>query len=222
MSEKILIADDEPSNRKILTQELAHKGFVIDTACGGREALTKIQSAPPDLVILDYMMPDLNGLEVLKELRGKGNDTPVIMITAYGSVERAVEAMKAGAYDFITRPFDPDHIDLIVRKALERQTLKLTVEVLTEEVRDRYHLIVGASPKMKLAVDMAKKAAGSSSTVLLLGESGTGKELFARFIHNHSDTSQSSIYRDQFRRSIEGTVGKRPVRPRARRVYRRA
>ena len=187
MADKILIADDEPSNRKILAQELTHKGFAVDTARGGREALAKIESAPPDLVILDYMMPDLSGLDVLKELRKRGSDTPVILITAYGSVERAVEVMKAGAYDFITRPFDPDHIELVVRKAIERQTLKREVEVLSEESRDRYHLIVGDSPKMKLAVDMARKAAASNSTVLLLGESGTGKELFARFIHNQSE-----------------------------------
>ncbi len=149
-----------------------------------------IESAPPDLLILDYMMPDLSGLEVLKELRNKGNDTPVIMITAYGSVDRAVEAMKAGAYDFITRPFDPDHIDIVLRKALERQRLKREVEVLSEEIRDRYHLIVGESPKMKLAIEMARKSAASNSTVLLLGESGTGKELFARFIHNHSERAK--------------------------------
>ena len=124
---------------------------------------------------------------MLKELRKRGNDTPVIMITAYGSVERAVEAMKAGAYDFITRPFDPDHIELVVRKAIERQTLKREVEVLSEESRDRYRLIVGESPKMKLAVETARKAAASNATVLLLGESGTGKELFARFIHNQSE-----------------------------------
>jgi DNA-binding NtrC family response regulator len=187
MSDKILITDDEPSNRKILAQELVHKGFAVDTASSGREALAIIESAPPHLVILDYMMPDLSGLEVLKELRRRGNDTPVIMITAYGSVERAVEVMKEGAYDFITRPFDPDHIEIVLRKALERQTLKREVEILSEEVRDRYHLIVGDSPKMKVAVDMAKKAAASNSTVLLLGESGTGKELFARFIHNQSE-----------------------------------
>jgi DNA-binding NtrC family response regulator len=187
MSDKILIVDDEPSNRKILTQELTHKGFAVDTAGGGNEALTKIEAAPPDLVILDYMMPDLSGLEVLKALRKRGNDIPVIMITAYGSIERAVEVMKAGAYDFITRPFDPDYIELVIRKALERQILKREVEVLTGENRDRYYLIVGENPKMKLAVEMARKAAASSSTVLLLGESGTGKELFARFIHNQSD-----------------------------------
>ena len=187
MSEKILIADDEPSNRKILEQELVHKGFAVDTARGGKEALAKIESAPPDLVILDYMMPDLSGLEVLKEIRNKGNDTPVILITAYGSVERAVEVMKAGAYDFITRPFDPDYIELVVRKAIERQTLKREVEVLAEESRDRYHLIVGESRRMKVAVETARKAAASNATVLLLGESGTGKELFARFIHNQSE-----------------------------------
>lgn len=187
MADKILIADDEPSNRKILAQELMHKGFAVDTAGGGKEALAKIETAPPDLVILDYMMPDLTGLDVLKDLRAKGNDMPIVMITAYGSVERAVEVMKAGAYDFITRPFDPDHVELVVRKAIERQALKREVEVLSEEVRDRYHLIVGESPKMKLAVDMARKAAASNSTVLLLGESGTGKELFARFIHNQSE-----------------------------------
>ena len=187
MNDKILIADDEPSNRKILEQELRHKGFAVDTARGGRETLTKVESTPPDLVILDYMMPDLSGLEVLKELRKRGNDTPVIMITAYGSVERAVEVMKAGAYDFITRPFDPEYIDLVIRKALERQVLKREVEVLSGELRDRYHLIIGESPKMKLALDMARKAAASHSTVLILGESGTGKELFARYIHNHSD-----------------------------------
>jgi DNA-binding NtrC family response regulator len=102
-------------------------------------------------------------------------------------VERAVEVMKAGAYDFITRPFDPDYVELVARKAIERQALKREVEVLSDEARDRYHLIVGESAKMKLAVEMAKKAAASNSTVLLLGESGTGKELFARFIHNQSD-----------------------------------
>jgi len=109
------------------------------------------------------------------------------MITAYGSVDRAVESMKAGAYDFITRPFDPEHIEIIIRKALERQTLKREVDVLSAEIRDRYHLIVGECAKMKVAVEMAKKAAASNVTVLLLGESGTGKELFARFIHNHSE-----------------------------------
>jgi DNA-binding NtrC family response regulator len=159
-------------------------------ASDGREGLRKIESAHPDLVILDYMMPDLSGLEVLKELRKRENDTPVVMITAYGTMERAVEAMKEGAYDFITRPFEPDHIALVVRKALERQRLKRGVEILSEEVEERYHLVVGESAAMKHAVDVAKRAAGSSATVLLLGESGTGKEVFARCIHNWSERKE--------------------------------
>jgi DNA-binding NtrC family response regulator len=187
MPNKILIADDEPSNRNILTQELTYRGYMVDTAKDGSEALTKVRASRPDLVILDFMMPDLSGLDVLKELRKRDDDTPVVMITAYGTVDRAVEAMKAGAYDFITRPFDPDHIEIVVRKAIERQTLKREVEVLSEESRNRYHLIAGGSAKMKRAVEIARKAAASSSTVLLLGESGTGKELFARFIHNQSE-----------------------------------
>jgi DNA-binding NtrC family response regulator len=165
---------------------LTHHGYSVAAAKDGREALRKIESSRPDLIILDYMMPELSGLEVLKEIRKRENDTPVVMITAYGTLERAVEAMKEGAYDFITRPFEPDHVALVVRKALEQQRLKRGVEILSEEVGERYRLVVGASAKMKDAIDLAKKAASSSATVLLLGESGTGKEIFARAIHNWS------------------------------------
>jgi DNA-binding NtrC family response regulator len=187
MSDKILVVDDESSNRKILGQELTHKGYVVETATDGSEALRKAEFSRPDLIIIDYMMPGLSGLDVLKQLRKREDDTPVVMITAYGTVERAVEAMKEGAYDFITRPFEPDHIALVVQKALERQTLKREVQVLSEEVGQRYRLIIGASPKMKQVVELAKKAANSNATVLLLGESGTGKEIFARNIHNWSE-----------------------------------
>jgi len=187
MSNRILIADDEPSNAKILGEELTDRGYTVETANNGNGTLKKVESSPPDLIILDYMMPDLSGLDVLKELRKRGNDTPVIMITAYGSIERAVEAMKEGAYDFITRPFEPDHMALVVQKALERERLRRKVEILSEEIGQRYRLIVGESPKMKHTVDLAKKAASSNATVLLLGESGTGKEIFARAIHNWSE-----------------------------------
>jgi len=187
MSNRILIADDEPSNAKILGEELTDRGYTVETANNGSGTLKKVESSPPDLIILDYMMPDLSGLDVLKELRKRGNDTPVIMITAYGSIERAVEAMKEGAYDFITRPFEPDHMTLVVQKALERERLRREVEILSEEIGQRYRLIVGESPKMKHTVNLAKKAASSNATVLLLGESGTGKEIFARAIHNWSD-----------------------------------
>ncbi|MBI4523622.1 MAG: sigma-54-dependent Fis family transcriptional regulator [Deltaproteobacteria bacterium] len=187
MSDRILIVDDEPSNRKILGQELTHRGYAVETANDGPEALRKIESFRPDLIVLDDMMPHLSGLDVLKELRKREDDTPVVMITAYGTVERAVQAMKEGAYDFITRPFEPDHMALVVQKALERQRLKRGIQVLSEEVSERYRLITGESAKMKHVVELAKKAAGSNATVMLLGESGTGKEIFARNIHNWSE-----------------------------------
>ena len=174
MSEKILIVDDEPSNRNIQRQELAHRGYTVETANDGAEALKKVESARPDLVILDFMMPGMSGLEVLRELRKREHDPAVIMITAYGTVERAVDAMREGAYDFITRPFEPDHIALVVEKALERQRLKTGIEILSEEIGQRHRLIIGASPKMRQLVEAAKKAAASHATVLLLGESGTG------------------------------------------------
>jgi two-component system, NtrC family, response regulator AtoC len=141
----------------------------------------------PELVLLDIEMPVKNGLEVLKELRQRGRDTTAIMITAYGTIERAVQAMREGAFDFITKPFDLDHIAIVVEKALERERLKRGLERFTEEAGQRYRLIGGESPKMKLAMETARKAAASKSTVLLLGESGTGKEVFARAIHNWSE-----------------------------------
>ena len=187
MGSKILVVDDEPTNIDIVVQELTDKGYAIETATDGRAGLRKAEASRPDLILLDYMMPTMNGLEVLEELRKRGNDTPVVMITAYGTVERAVEAIKEGAYDFITRPFELDHVLFVVKKALEQERLQREVEILSEEVGQRYRLIVGESSKMTDCAELAKKAAGSKSTVLLLGESGTGKEIFARAIHNWSE-----------------------------------
>jgi DNA-binding NtrC family response regulator len=186
MSENILVVDDEPSNRSILAQVLGRAGYAVETADDGADALKQLDTFRPDLIVLDYMMPDVSGMDVLRELRKREDDTPVIMITAYGTVERAVEAMHEGAYDFITRPFKPEHITHVIRKALERQRLKRGVEILSEEVGERYQLVVGESVRMKQAVDLARKTAASNATVLLLGESGTGKEIFARSIHNWS------------------------------------
>jgi DNA-binding NtrC family response regulator len=129
----------------------------------------------------------MKGLDVLKEIHRRDTDVPIIMITAYGSIDLAVQAMKDGAYDFIPKPFKSGHIGLVVQKAMERQRLRREVDVLTQEVDRRYSLVTGTSPKMIDAIEAAKKAAASRSTVLLLGESGTGKELFARAIHNWSE-----------------------------------
>lgn len=187
MANRILIVDDEPLNLDLLDQELAEMGHVTERAQDGSEALLKLDTANPDLVLLDYQMPGMNGIEVLREIRKRDKNLPVIIITAYGTIERAVEAVKAGANDFITKPFDPEHLALVVKKALERAQLQSEVEFFAQELSGRYRLVAGKNVLMVHTLEEAKKAAGSKSTVLLLGESGTGKEIFARAIHDWSD-----------------------------------
>ena len=187
LSGTILVADDDADIRDILKDTLNSLGARIVTAVDGQQCLNHVEADAPDVVLLDIEMPVKSGLQVLQELRQRGNETTVIMITAYGTIERAVQAMKQGAYDFITKPFDLDHIALSVEKALERERLKRGLEHFAREADERYRLIGGESPKMKLAIDTARKAAATKSTVLLLGESGTGKEIFARAVHNWSE-----------------------------------
>ncbi len=183
----ILIADDDDDIRDILKDTLSSLGARIITAADGQECLNRAETDALDLILLDIEMPLRSGLEVLKELRRQGSDVTIIMITAYGTIERAVEAMKQGAYDFITKPFDLDHIALTVEKALERERFKRNLENLAADAGERYRLIGGISDKMRDAIAVAKKSAASRSTVLLLGESGTGKEVFARAIHQWSE-----------------------------------
>jgi DNA-binding NtrC family response regulator len=187
MPKRILIVDDEPLNLDLLDQELADIGHTTERAIDGSEALAKLDTVNPDLVLLDYQMPGMNGIEVLREIRKRDENLPVVIITAYGTIERAVEAVKAGADNFVTKPFDPEHLALVVKKALERAQLKSEVEFLAQELGGRYRLVSGKNPLMARTVEDAKKAAASKSTVLLLGESGTGKENFARAIHDWSD-----------------------------------
>jgi len=187
MGARILIVDDEPLNLDLLSQELTDLGYTVVQASNGSEALETIDTLPPELVVLDFQMPGMNGIEVLTEIRRRKKDMPVIMLTAYGTIDRAVESMKAGADDFITKPFNPDHLALVVKKALEQARLKSEVEFLAQELGGRYRLIGGNNSLMANTVEEAKKAAASKTTILLLGESGTGKELFARSIHEWSD-----------------------------------
>ena len=184
---RVLIVDDDPAARRLLDVRLRALECEVVMAADGRQALVSIQKESPALVLLDLEMPLMGGMELLRTLRGNGIDLPIIVITAHGSIDRAVDAMKEGAYDFITKPINSKHLEIVVRKALEREVLKRGLGVLSEEVGQRYRLIVGESPKMNEAVDLAKKAASSKATVLLLGESGTGKEIFARAIHNWSE-----------------------------------
>jgi DNA-binding NtrC family response regulator len=186
----VLIVDDDPAARRLLEVRLRALGYDTAAAGDGQEALGRIQADPPALVLLDLQMPRMGGLELLQALRQAGIEVPVIVITAHGSVEAAVEAMKAGAYDFLPKPFDPKHLEIVVRKALERTTLVESNRLLRDTLAARTSEILGESAAFRQAVDIARRAADSNVTVLLLGESGTGKEIFAQTIHRWSPRSE--------------------------------
>jgi len=185
--ETILIIDDDPDIQEVLRDRLESLGYRILIAPNGKQGLEVVEKNGPHMVLLDEEMPDMKGFEVLKEIHKRGNEIPIVIITAYGTIDRVVLAMKEGAYDFVAKPFESDHIALIVQKAMERERLKREKGILSEQVGGQYQLVVGRSTKMNLAIDSAKKAAMTKSTVLLLGESGTGKELVARATHNWSE-----------------------------------
>jgi DNA-binding NtrC family response regulator len=191
--ETILVADDDPYIGKVLTDRLQSVGYRVLLADGGKKVLELLDEHDPEMALLDVAMPDFSGLDLLKEIRRRGKDFPVVMITAYGSIDLAVQAMRQGAHDFISKPFEPDHIAVVVQKAMEQQRLRRKVEILSEETAKRYHLLVGKSVKMNRAIEAARKAAQATTTVLLLGESGTGKELFARAIHNWSERNDRAF-----------------------------
>lgn len=183
MKPLVLVADDDPDVVKILRLGLQAKGYDVTTASDGQAALERIQQTNPDLVFLDIEMPELGGIEVLKRVREERPALPVIIMTAHGTVTRAVEAMKEGATDFLSKPIEIDHLVLVIEKALEREDLRRNVEVLRTEIDSRYDTVTSLNPKMRAVIETAKRAAQSDVTILLLGESGVGKDLLARSIH---------------------------------------
>lgn len=184
----ILVIDDKESMRTMLSQALTEEGYQVDTVEDGRKGLDLARIKGFDLAITDLKMPEVDGLEVLSGLKEIDNDLSVIIMTAYGTVETAVTAMKNGAYDFITKPFDPDHLTVIIERALENRRLIAENSLLREELAQTlgFSEIIGQNEKMKEVSRLIQKVAGSDTSVLLQGESGTGKELFARAIHNLS------------------------------------
>jgi DNA-binding NtrC family response regulator len=188
MGLQILVVEDHPDSATILRDRLQAMGHEVMTVGDGQAALDALQQFTPGLIFLDIELPDpkLNGIEVLKRVRKEWPDLPTIVMTAYGTVQRAVDAMKEGATDFVAKPFDMEYLNLVVGKTLERGELKREVTALRSEIESRFDQLVAASPKMDAVIQSAKKAAPSDSTVLLLGESGTGKDLLARSIHNWS------------------------------------
>ncbi|MGZ8426971.1 MAG: sigma-54-dependent transcriptional regulator [Candidatus Binatia bacterium] len=185
--ETILVVDDDPYIQEALKDRLESLGYRVMLATDGNQALERIGQQTPQMAFLDIEMPGMKGMEVLKELRRQEKDFPVIMITAYGTIDIAVEAMKEGAADFVAKPFKGSHIAMVVQRTMEQQRLRRGIEVLSQEVDKRYQMVFGKSEKINQVINAAKKAAATRSTVLLLGESGVGKELFARAVHNWSE-----------------------------------
>ncbi|MDH5679319.1 MAG: sigma-54 dependent transcriptional regulator [Nitrospinota bacterium] len=185
----VLVADDERSMQEFFEVMLVREGYQVSLASTSEEAIGKIERRGIDLVITDINMPKATGMAVLKRSMEVDPDVPVIMITAFATTDTAVEAMKIGAYDYITKPFRVDEIKLVIAKALERRTDKTELKRLKDEVSRAYSLgnIIGKSEHMQSLFRMIKKVAASSSTVLVTGESGTGKELVAKAIHAASD-----------------------------------
>ena len=186
MGTVILVVEDDVDIATVLRDRLQAMGHTVMTVGNGQAALETLQQAAPGLMLLDIELPKLNGIEVLRRAHKEWPELPVIVMTAFGTIPRAVEAMKEGATDFVTKPFDNEYLNLVIGKALERGELKREVTVLRSELESRVDQLVTASPKMDEVIEQAKKAAQSDSTVLLLGESGTGKDLLARSIHNWS------------------------------------
>jgi DNA-binding NtrC family response regulator len=176
----ILVVDDKDSMRNMLQQTLTEEGFRVDSASDGRKALELVRNKSYDLVLTDLKMPDADGLDVLSGVKEVDSDTSVIVMTAYGTIEDAVEAMRKGAFDFITKPFDSEHLCVLVNRALENRRLIAENTLLREKFMDETALnnIIGKNEKMMEVTQLIKKVAGSDASVLLQGESGTGKELF--------------------------------------------
>ncbi len=183
---RILVVDDNPDIRELLSDRLQLMQLDATCAADGQEALDLLRQEAPPLTLLDLQLPRVSGMEVLEAIRREGLDTTVIVITAAGTVERAVEAMRAGAYDFLPKPLDPAHLEVVINKALERDSLREENRLLHSELDRLDRPLIGESQAMRELARTAQQAAASNATVLLRGESGTGKEILARAVHRWS------------------------------------
>ena len=188
LEKRILVVDDENIMKDFLKETLTRLDYMVDLASNGDEALGRIKMKEYDVIISDIRMPKLGGMELLKAVKESCPDTKVVMITAYGTVENAVEAMKLGAFDYIMKGFSPDEIELVVKRAFEYKKLQIENRMLKTEVAGKYRFqnIIGKSPQMQKVFEMVDMIADSRSSIFLAGESGTGKELIAKAIHYNS------------------------------------
>jgi DNA-binding NtrC family response regulator len=189
MAARILVVDDDQSSRELLSRILGQDGHEVTALSDGREAIEALGAGdPPDLVVSDIRMAEADGLQVMDAYRQKAPDTPVILVTAFGTVDGALEAIRRGAADYLSKPYDVDAIKLVVARALKQRALALENRTLRRGLRDKYRLenVVGRSEAMLQVFKTAARVASTDATVLIQGESGTGKELVARAIHESS------------------------------------
>lgn len=191
----ILIVDDEPGGLKVLSANLTLEGYDVELALSGIEALEKIDKKDYDLILLDYQMPKMNGLELLKNIRAKGIEIPVIMITAFSTIENAVEAMKNGAYNYLTKPLNYDELFILARKAIDSYKTEKKLKLLEKEASERFCFdnIVGQNFEMRKIYNLIKSVADTDVSVLIQAETGCGKELVARSIHYNSSRRENGF-----------------------------
>jgi DNA-binding NtrC family response regulator len=185
---RLLIAEDEERMRRLLSMLLANANHEMDLAADGKEAFEKYEAQRPDLIITDLRMPRESGMDLIRNIRAVDPDTPIIVITAFGSIESAVDAMQAGATDYVTKPFEEARIKLAIERALERRELVAENKVLRTELRSRYAFdaLVAESHRFLRVLESARAVAATNTTAMIYGESGTGKELVSRAIHEAS------------------------------------
>ena len=183
--EKILVVDDDEGVRQVLGQSLKESGYSVACVESGEKAVVSLRESPFDLVVLDMVLPRVDGLEILKEITTLRPETPVVMITGYASVETAIKAMKMGAVDYVVKPFRMEEVELVVARALERSHLRRENVYLKRQLESAYgvHNIVGQAPEMRRIFALTEQVASARSTVLITGASGTGKELIAKALH---------------------------------------
>ena len=190
---RVLVVDDEPAMREVLRERLAQWGWSVETAEDAESGLSTLEAFDPDVVLCDVVLPDVSGIQLVSLLRASDEDLPVVLMTAHGSVDMAVEAMKEGAYDFLTKPLDYDHLETVLavaREELERRERSTRRAAAADEPELHFEKMVGRSDAMKRVFEKIREVADVEATVLVTGESGTGKELVARAIHARSDRSE--------------------------------
>ena len=188
----ILVIDDEAAQRDVLTGYLKKKGYKIYSASSGKEGIESAKNNPVDIILSDFKMPDLNGIEVLEQVKKTNPGISFVIVTAYGTVENAVKAMRLGAFDYISKPVDLDELDLMIERIIEHKNLKSENQLLKTQLQEKHKIssIVSRSQKMEEVINVAARVAESKATVLITGENGTGKEVLAKAIHYMSSRKE--------------------------------